>query len=252
MICYEGCPVIFKYESGFWQSSQTIEQIAAAIDPYISADIRRDVADRYCNQSLIEKMVAAVPCVDNRTHWHVNHIGDGQVGKWAFRLPTGQRQAADMAFCNFVGRWYGLAATRWPASVFLYNSKTSRPIMRGGVATLYLELYHEATIYGPYLFIPAGRWQAMFHLYAQTNVDVTIDVVVSGTCVATDSITLGSSLLVPVLVFDHRDPTLPVECRLFFRDSLPNKEILFGGVSLRQCQNADSFSDGLRLPESSS
>jgi glycosyltransferase involved in cell wall biosynthesis len=105
---------VYRYEDGFIKDGATFTQIAALLGTSPSDERRQIILDALTPQAIrttITNLEAAgiirgTDVWDVETHWHANHIGDGQVGKFKRILsPAQQLQVVSetRVFCECFG-----------------------------------------------------------------------------------------------------------------------------------------------------
>ena len=167
--------MIFVYEDRFMDNKDTIKKIADYIEVEISDDFASEILAQFDREKVASDITAqfehasADITYDDATHWHVGHIGDGKSSKWSETLSDAAAAAIDEAinpFCQAELR-PGLVIN-W--SSYLFRHSDGRNLEAGQVITTGMN--DHLLIYGPYLFLPPGRWRVDFR-FRRTGVGGT-------------------------------------------------------------------------------
>ena len=111
---------VFRYEDGFVGSEETVDRIAALLGVALPADRKAALLAALTPEAVRRKIgrleasgaIQGEQVWDKQTHWHVNHVGDGKVGKWRDVLTDEQAReilARTRAYCERFGYWSGPA-----------------------------------------------------------------------------------------------------------------------------------------------
>jgi hypothetical protein len=108
--------LLFRYESGFFDSLQTI----ARLQDYLGIERPVDIGSimNACSKESIKDFIGRFDSLpddrivrkgddefDRMTHWHRNHFGDGETGKWRYRLDSCQQARANAVLANAIERF---------------------------------------------------------------------------------------------------------------------------------------------------
>lgn len=107
---------LFRYEQGFFQSSDTILTLHRYLnpEPVIDVQVLKQLYSRESVQKFIDNFALLPPdrirvegddAYDLLKHWHRNHFGDGLVGKWRTRLTREQKEQAGLALAEALVRF---------------------------------------------------------------------------------------------------------------------------------------------------
>ncbi len=110
-------PIIYRYEDGFYDRSETIGEIAAALGVRVNRATRERIFHSLTRVAVSKKIgelkkkgkFGARPNSDSfdpATHWHPGHVGDGRVGKYESLLTTTQQKqilTATRTYCASFG-----------------------------------------------------------------------------------------------------------------------------------------------------
>jgi hypothetical protein len=230
------------YEDRFMDRPETIDMLAeflgVEISPADRAEIFEDLLPEVVRAKIAARMAAASPGTgvthDPVTHWHPDHIGDGRIGKWRERLSVDVQNSLTRCFTPLsAGEWM-CEPTFWAAELFRYQGgrapSSDRLIRCSGERTV--------LAYGPYLYLPAGRWTVRPHLRRAAlsrKIGAAVDVHLPGGGRGVVAACEVDMLLDPeqlVMHFEHDDHFLPIEVRV---SSIADQrgDLSFAGVELR-------------------
>lgn len=214
----------FEYEDGFTRTPETVARVAQFLglpagEPEIAEIFNSLLPDRVCAQ--IAERLAALPVElcpthDPITQWHPGHIGDGRVGKWQDKLDiTEQTVVSGCLNALAVLKLKPGHEVLWAPRLFSYPCG----IEGGDEVTLACNGDADYAAWGPYLCLPAGRWRAVAHVFADSLSKPSIEADVYLPWELRQLASCHSSLNPSgtpniTLDFEHRDHFQPVECRL--------------------------------------
>ena len=230
--------LVLRYEDRFMDSPDTILAIARFLGIECTEALARTLAGRYSTNAVavLAKAIPGLPSsqvrqeVDSMIHletgFHTNHVTDARVGKHADVLDARQRVIVNGLLGTYLLRHgYSTGVPRIPVECFSLQANARR------VESLVLLSAGEGSdcmIYGPYMNLPAGRWEARFLMEAASDAEVLVDVALAG-----DGISAARLRLPPdrarTLEFFITDPASEIEFRVF---SPRGADVLFRGVEL--------------------
>ncbi len=232
-----------RYEGGFMRNIETIRDISQFIGiPALPKDIAQIFGSLQPNavRADIEARLNTLPpeataTHDPATHWHPNHVGDGRIGKWRERFDEATRDTLEGCLAPLVSRelWQHHEIC-WSGRLFQYNGGESAE----AVVELTCDGSSRSLVYGPYLHLPRGRWEASPIIQTSSKwheVQITADVFLPNTGkdpIARQGAVRGRRTENLTIEFDHGDHFQPVEVRL---KSVAGSrgDIRFSGCSLR-------------------
>lgn len=100
-----------RYEDGFVGSPALFDRVAALLGARLPAGRRDAILARLSPEQVsrqIDELAASGRLsggVDLATHWHLNHVGDGKVGKFADALTRAQQEAVARRTAEFCARF---------------------------------------------------------------------------------------------------------------------------------------------------
>jgi hypothetical protein len=108
------CVPIFRYEDGFIGAQKTVDRISHLLGVVLTAEQSTAILAGLSREAVREKIgtlekagvIRSEEVWDRETHWHMNHVGDGSVGKWREALtPEQAREILDRTkeFCETFG-----------------------------------------------------------------------------------------------------------------------------------------------------
>jgi hypothetical protein len=237
---------VFVYEDMFTEKLETIERIANLMGVKLDIDFMNKIFDKY-NHLSITSHIGQQPgtssnlsdplTYDVETHWHPRHIGDRRIGKWVDQLSAAQARAvANCALPLSIGSDWQTTTIHWDPSLF----SASTPLLIENVTALVtLPGHADCVVYGPHLFLPTGKWRAIFLLEPTQHLstpNVQIDIVLHNPTpwvITLSTTTCRKGGKPATLEFDHFDQSLPIEARVnSIADNQPTT-VRFGGVELQ-------------------
>lgn len=232
----------FIYEDGFTEDPQSIDRIAEYLGIPLDASTSSTIFALHSRDSVksrvrqLEEQGHDAHWFDPATHWHPGHVGDGQIGKWRYALSTERAIVLNDALSAYYdGRYRDAEKILWRSSLFHFADGRN-PV--GESELLQATDVDENLVYGPYLFLPPGRWQAQFLLSpsqrAVSAASLRIDIGASGPALdlyAMKKIRVSIERKhMPTLEFDHSDHLRPVEARVHAASGGPPTDFYFSGV----------------------
>ncbi|WP_156839930.1 hypothetical protein [Novosphingobium aquimarinum] len=223
------------YETRFARRKSTIGEIAAFLsierDPsdYAAIFEKLKVASVRSHTASLAELGYEPDWFDPATHWHPNHVGDGRVRKWTDRLSAQASEAYCEAFAALSkGEYRQDGSIRWQPELFSYHDAADADGARSLTAA-----EPACLVFGPYFYLPPGRWRASVALEADTVAPLRVEIVSETRVVlAMRQVTISSaSDGTCVLDFEVADHTLPLEARVHAMTSDP-LTVRFGGVGL--------------------
>jgi hypothetical protein len=206
---------------------------------------------------------------DHKTQWHIDHIGDGRVGKGKEILPPTLVQSLSRVFCappasdfihakckNFTGREMAdstlidQGSICWTAPLFSYGDDR-REIGSGTVVAC--DGSERYVVYGPYLYLQTGVWRAYLKinsLKSSPPLRLRVDVMDGFSIVSKTILINGNAFFAPELEFDHIDHLTPLEIRIISISDGRSGSFVFSGaelVRLGSTNHADQLSMSVRL-----
>jgi len=209
---------------------------------------------------------------DHKTQWHLDHIGDGRVGKGKEILPSTLVQSLSHAFwahpashsihakCkSFTGREMAHStlvdqpvegSICWTAPLFSYGDDR-REI--GAGAVIACDGGERYLVYGPYLYLQTGVWRAYLKINSLNSsppLRLRVDVMDGFSIVAKTILINGNAVFTPELEFDHIDHLTPLEIRIISIPDGRSGSFVFSGaelVRLGPTNHADRLSMSVRL-----
>jgi len=159
----------FFYEDAYFSNEQTIANIAEFLEIKISSEVIKDIYSEYQRENMscvikgrFKDSISNMD-YDNDTHWHPGHIGDGKVGKWKDVLSNCAAQSIYDAIHPLCYQEFKAGCSLiWSAYFFKYTD--DRSLDDGNVIETGMD--SQLRIYGPYLYLPAGRWRIDFRFRA--------------------------------------------------------------------------------------
>lgn len=232
----------FIYEEGFTEDPQSIDRIAEHLGITLNDTERDAIFARHSRASVksavkqLEEQGHDAHWFDPATLWHPGHVGDGQVGKWLDALPTERATVLNDALTSYYGGTYrGAETILWQSSLFRFADGRN-PV--GESELLQTTNVDAHLVYGPYLFLPPGRWQARFLLSTSQKevspASLRIDICASGQSLelyAMKKIRVSSEdKHMPTLEFEHGDHLRSVEARIHSASGGAPTDFYFSGV----------------------
>jgi hypothetical protein len=223
------------YETRFPRRKSTIGQIASflSIDreasDYAAIFEKLKVASIRCHSASLAKLGYGPDWFEPATHWHPNHVGDGRIRKWTDRLSALSSEAHLKAFAALAeGEYRQEGSISWKPEFFSYHdaAEANGPRSLNAAEPVCL-------VFGPYFYLPPGRWRASVALEADTAALLRVEIVSeTRNVLAMRQVTISSaSDATCVLEFEVCDHTLPLEARVHSITSDPTG-VRFGGVAL--------------------
>lgn len=159
----------FFYEDNYFSNKNTIASIAEFLEIQISSEMIEDIYSEYQSEKLscmikgrFEDGTSNID-YDNDTHWHPGHIGDGKIGKWKDELSDFAAQSIYDAIHPLCYQEFKAGSSLiWSTYFFKYTD--DRSFHDGHVIETGTD--DQLRIYGPYLYLPAGRWRIDFRFRA--------------------------------------------------------------------------------------
>lgn len=232
----------FIYEDGFTEDPKTIDLIANYIGITLDTAIRDAIFAQHSRASVestvrrFEEQGHDPRWFDPATHWHPRHIGDGKVGKWRDALsPERAGVLNDALSVYYDGTYRGAETILWQPSLFTFADGRSPG---GKCELLQTEGIDAHLVYGPYLFLPPGRWQAQFLLSTSSvsvnSASLRIDIGTFSSSLdlyAMKKITVLNNCEQPsILEFEHKDHLSHIEARIHSTSDGASAGFYFSGV----------------------
>ena len=175
-----------------------------------------------------------VQCFEPDTHWHLNHVGDGQTGKWRDRLDPLHTHLVEAAILpmDSADDPQGLTLL-WPAAALHHDGSRENATKM----VFYCDGADHRLVWGPYYRLPPGRWTAEY-LIEPGDIDLTIRIEIheaapSRGSLGVKTVALGQHHPNDLKIeFDHLDQAHPVEARIFAIADENQGSFLFAGVKL--------------------
>ena len=116
-LAHQEDPITYRYENGFYDRSETIGEVAAALGIRTNKAVRERIF-RSLTRSAVKKKIDELrkngkfgvkpnaDSFDPATHWHPGHVGDGRVGKHTSVLSKKQQAqvlARTREYCSRFG-----------------------------------------------------------------------------------------------------------------------------------------------------
>jgi len=242
---HENAPtMLLRYEDGFTDDPRTIEKIASFLEFEIGAAEMRRIFDQYRPEKVarsVDRSHAAgrlrTTGFDQATHWHQGHVGDRQSGKWRQRLQPEDQEAVMGAIGSDLHDLSPAKSVYWSPKLFTYFDG------RAGSPEEIIECMGEecALIWGPYQYLPAGRWQITPKISLETSatpVSIRVDTFIP---VEGREILALRTVNIPnsspdrlVMEFDHHNHLEPVELRISSIADGRRALIKFSGAELER------------------
>lgn len=234
-----------RYEEDISFDVATVNNIAEFIGQSLGGDVAEQIATRMSRDAvalIAESLPSdgeAAGVFEPDTHWHRNHVGDGKVGKWQERLTSADLEiieAALMPFYNNGNKKY--IEIFWPASMFSFKSL----IKDLQSVELHCDGSENYLVWGPYNYIPPGRWQVEYLIDSDDN-DLTLKIdvnvpVESRALMGLKTIELRTQEVDRyVMEFDHIDPSHPIETRILSLGDGYSGDFKFSGIRLTRTGN---------------
>jgi hypothetical protein len=163
--------MILRYEDHFTSDRETIALIAQHLGIIVPDSIVDRLFMTFRSDNVkqeIAKRRGDKTSVDTVTYWHVNHVGDGLVGKWRTRLSEAQIRAVSGAFPSyFIDDDWKRLPIYWSSMLFIFADEREPT----ETETLSVSGTEGILVYGPYLSLPAGRWRILPHLKPTSMAD---------------------------------------------------------------------------------
>jgi hypothetical protein len=248
--------LVFHYEDRFTENVATISEIGkfvglnvtdnetAAIFDALRGDRVRQYIESWLNTSLPAKRPRDF---DPPTQWHPGHVGDGRIGKWEERLQLEVSQAVSdcLEALSDASAWQS-KSMRWSSRFFYYHDERSP----GDDELFECTGEERLLVWGPYFFLPAGRWRFTPLLRVDMPVVIKIDIFValSGRGLMqlrTVVLRPDASRLANALIYEHLDHSEPLEVRLSGVGDGRRGTVMFSGVDvafLGPCDTIGAYS----------
>lgn len=223
------------YEARFPRRKSTIGQIASFLsierDPshYAAIFEKLNVASIRSHTASLAELGYDPDWFDPATHWHPRHVGDGRIRKWTDRLSAPVSEAYLEAFAALSkGEYRQDGAICWKPEFFSYHDAADANGPR-----LLSAAEPGCLVFGPYFYLPSGRWRARVALEADTVAPLRVEIVSeTRNVLAMRQVTISSASDATCdLEFEVGDHTLPLEVRVHALASDP-VAVRFGGVGL--------------------
>lgn len=235
--------LVLHYEDRFTDNLATISAIAKFVGLNVSDEetgaifdaLRGDVVRQYIESWLNASLPAKRPRdFDSATQWHPGHIGDGRIGKWQERLEVEVSQAVSdcLEALSDASAWRS-KPMRWSSHFFYYHDERSP----GDDELVECTGEEKLLVWGPYFFLPAGRWKFTPLVRVDLPVVIKIDIFValSGRGLMqlrTVVLRPDAPRLANVLIYEHLDHSEPIEVRLSAVGDGRKGSIMFSGVDV--------------------
>jgi len=241
---HEGTEVLrLRYEDRYMDDPQTIARIAE----FLGLDLDQQEMEQIFSDLLPERVTRQVDRwqslgilrtsgYDSASHWHENHIGDGECGKWRERLSSEDQEAVIGALGTDFSDWRLPESVHWSPKLFTYHDDRQATADE----TITCEGEGRALVWGPYLHLRAGRWQIVPEVeLSDTSGPLTlrIDSFVPAQgreVLALRAVNLpASSPDRLTMEFDHHNHLEPLELRISTTADRRSGAIRFTGASLK-------------------
>lgn len=248
--------LVLHYEDRFTDNEATISAIAKFVGLNVSDDetgaildaLRGDMVRQYIESWLNASLPAKRPRdFDPVTQWHPGHVGDGRIGKWEERLQLEVSQAVlDCLEALSDASVWRSKPMRWSSRFFYYHDERSP----GDDELFECTGEERLLVWGPYFFLPAGRWRFTPLLRVDMPVVIKIDIFValSGRGLMqlrTVVLRPDASRLANALIYEHLDHSEPLEVRLSAVGDGRRGIVMFSGVDvafLGPCDTIGAYS----------
>lgn len=248
--------LVLHYEDRFTENEATISAIAKFVGLNVTADetapifdaLRGDMVRQYIESWLNRSLPAKRPRdFDPATQWHPGHVGDGRIGKWVEGLPLEVSQAVSdcLEALSDASAWRS-KPMRWSSRFFYYHDER----LPGDDELFECTGEERLLVWGPYFFLPAGRWRFTPLLRVDMPVVIKIDIFValSGRGLMqlrTVVLRPDASRLANALIYEHLDHSEPLEVRLSAVGDGRRGMVMFSGVDvafLGPCDTIGAYS----------
>jgi hypothetical protein len=248
--------LVLQYEDRFTENEATISAIAKFVGLNVSDDetgpifdaLRGDKVRQYIESWLNRSLPAKRPRdFDPATQWHPGHVGDGRIGKWEEGLPLEVSQAVSdcLDALSDASAWRS-KPMRWSSRFFYYHDGRSP----GDDELFECTGEERLLVWGPYFFLPAGRWRFTPLLRVDMPVVIKIDIFVAlpgrGLMqLRTVVLRPDASRLANALIYEHLDHSEPLEVRLSAVGDGRRGIVMFSGVDvafLGPCDTIGAYS----------
>lgn len=206
------------------------DEIGAIFDALRGNKVRQYI-ESWLNASLPAKRPRDF---DPATQWHPGHVGDGRIGKWEERLQLEVSQAVSdcLEALSDASAWRS-KPMRWSSRFFYYHDERSP----GDDELLECTGEERLLVWGPYFFLPAGRWRFTPLLRVEVPVVIKIDIFVglSGRGLMqlrTVVLRPDASRLANALIYENLDHSEPLEVRLSTVGDGRRGIVMFSGVDV--------------------
>jgi hypothetical protein len=233
-------PLLLQYEDGFTSNRQTLALIADFLGLTVDAttrdtifeSLRPEVLRRQIDTWAADSGNIDPLSYDPATHWHPGHIGDGRIGKGRERLPPEQFQAISDCFRSLsAGDLQSDQRIRWSSALFWYADRRTASLQE----TLDFGGDDACLIYGPYFYLPIGRWRAVPQVEPVSSNDFItfkIDVLI-GQVLEVRTVTLPTKWPDKIAIeFNHVNHNVPIEIRFYSVGDGRKARLKFAGVEL--------------------
>lgn len=232
--------LFLSYEDNFTENPETITRVSEYIGTPISKRQATSIFKRYHRNKIkaeVSRLTSAgqdSSWFDPATHWHPGHIGDGRVGKWSDTLTSEWASALHDALEPYHSGDFRRDPIVWRANLFRFCDLRDVVSMR---ETLQTGTHDGTLVFGPYLYLPSGRWRAEFLISALDQnalAFLKIDICDSGAAVdvlAMRKVHVGErGHAIFDLEFDHDDHLRPIEARVHAVRGAAAVAVTFSGV----------------------
>lgn len=233
--------MLLVYEGRFMDERETITRVADYIGIEISEDFASELLAQFDREKVASNILAqfknasADITYDDANHWHVGHVGDGRSSKWTETLSKAAAAAIDEAinpFCE--GELRPGLVINW--SSYLFKHTDGRGLEAGQIITTGMN--DHLLVYGPYLFLPPGRWKVDFRFRPTGTGGISIlkiDAILgyeSGLLGSSSARLDGADEQHCGFEFEHTHLSHPVETRVHSMSYGSASDVEFLGVSL--------------------
>jgi len=230
----------FRYEDRFMDRHETVAEIARFLEIPLSDDDRSEIYKAHLPENVTRKIdrwlsLGKLAGFEQSSHWHAGHVGDGECGKWRERLSQEDEASVMGAVGSDLSEFVTPQTLYWSPRLFTYHDE------RQGGASERLECTGEARslLWGPYQYLPAGRWRVSPRISLASNggpLSVRMDTFIpieGRETVALRMVNLPvASPERLAMEFDHHDHLQDVEFRLSAVADGRSGTLEFGGVDL--------------------
>jgi hypothetical protein len=154
-----------RYEDTSSFDAGAVRRIAAFVGCDLGDATAEKISSRFSHASVAENVSRSANSaeteswLDPSTQWHPDHVGDGLSGKWHDRLdPLNARVVESTILPMYQATVPDGMTLFWPAPAFSHVGSRDNPER----ILLDCEGVERCLVWGPYSYLPQGRWTAQF------------------------------------------------------------------------------------------